>query len=45
MIADGRVRPVVHGTGARWTEAAEAHAQLEAGGVVGKLILVTPRAD
>jgi putative PIG3 family NAD(P)H quinone oxidoreductase len=39
MIADGRVRPIVHGT-VPLAEAAEAHRQLEAGGVVGKLLLV-----
>jgi putative PIG3 family NAD(P)H quinone oxidoreductase len=39
MLADGRVRPVVHARIAL-PEAAAAHAQLEAGGVVGKLLLV-----
>jgi len=39
MIADGRVRPIVHGTVAM-QHAADAHAQLEAGGVIGKLLLV-----
>jgi putative PIG3 family NAD(P)H quinone oxidoreductase len=44
MIADGRVRPIVHGT-VPMENAAEAHAQLETGGVVGKLLLVTsPRS-
>ncbi len=38
--AADRARPAAHGP-----RAAEAHAQLEAGGVVGKLLLVTPRAD
>ncbi|MDN5859289.1 MAG: NAD(P)H-quinone oxidoreductase [Pseudonocardia sp.] len=38
MIADGRVRPIVADT-FPITEAATAHARLEAGGVVGKLIL------
>jgi putative PIG3 family NAD(P)H quinone oxidoreductase len=38
MIADGRVRPVVAGT-FPIQDAAKAHATLEAGGVVGKLIL------
>ncbi|GAA4688887.1 NAD(P)H-quinone oxidoreductase [Pseudonocardia yuanmonensis] len=39
MIGDGRVRPIVH---ARFplSQAAEAHRTLEAGGVVGKLLLV-----
>ena len=39
MIADGRVRPVVHAR-VPMADAASAHAQLEAGGVVGKLLLV-----
>ena len=41
MLADGRVRPVVH---ARFPmdRAADAHRQLEAGGVVGKLLLEVP---
>jgi putative PIG3 family NAD(P)H quinone oxidoreductase len=39
MLADGRVRPIVHGT-VPMAKAADAHAQLEAGGVTGKLILV-----
>jgi putative PIG3 family NAD(P)H quinone oxidoreductase len=43
MIADGRVRPIVHGT-VPMERAADAHAQLAAGGVVGKLLLVTPAA-
>jgi len=38
MIADGRVKPVVHAA-VPMPEAAEAHRQLEAGGVVGKLLL------
>jgi NADPH:quinone reductase-like Zn-dependent oxidoreductase len=41
MIADGRVRPIVHGT-VPMAEAAQAHRQLEAGGVVGKLLLIAP---
>jgi putative PIG3 family NAD(P)H quinone oxidoreductase len=41
MIADGRVRPIVHGS-VPMTEAAQAHRQLEAGGVVGKLLLIAP---
>ena len=42
MIADGRVRPVVH---ARFplSEAAQAHRTLAVGGVVGKLLLVNDR--
>jgi putative PIG3 family NAD(P)H quinone oxidoreductase len=41
MLADGRVRPVVH---ARFPmdRAADAHRQLEAGGVVGKVLLEVP---
>lgn len=41
LVADGRVGPVVH---ARFpmSEAAEAHRTLDAGGVVGKLLLVAP---
>ncbi len=39
MLADGRVRPVVHER-VPLTEAARAHAALDAGGVVGKLLLV-----
>ena len=41
MFADGRVRPVVHAT-VPMDRAAEAHRQLEAGGVVGKLLLQVP---
>src|SRR5580765_68320 len=41
MIADGRVRPVVAGR-FPMSKAADAHATLEAGGVVGKLLLVAP---
>lgn len=41
MIADGRVRPVVHAT-IPMDRAADAHRQLEAGGVVGKLLLAVP---
>jgi len=40
MIADGRVRPVVHAQ-LPMAQAAQAHRLLEAGGVVGKLVLVT----
>ncbi|WP_219416656.1 NAD(P)H-quinone oxidoreductase [Pseudonocardia nigra] len=39
MFADGRVRPIVHDR-FPMARAADAHAQLEAGGVVGKLLLV-----
>lgn len=38
MIGDGRVRPIVHAT-LPMPEAAEAHRMLEAGGVVGKILL------
>jgi putative PIG3 family NAD(P)H quinone oxidoreductase len=41
MIADGRVRPIVEDR-IPMQRAAQAHARLEAGGVVGKLLLVTP---
>ena len=41
MIADGRVRPVVHAT-VPMDRTAEAHRQLEAGGVVGKILLEVP---
>jgi putative PIG3 family NAD(P)H quinone oxidoreductase len=41
MIADGRVRPVVHAS-VPMDRAGDAHRQLEAGGVVGKLLLSTP---
>ena len=41
MLADGRVRPVVHAT-VPMDRAADAHRQLEAGGVVGKLVLEVP---
>jgi putative PIG3 family NAD(P)H quinone oxidoreductase len=39
LFADGRVRPVVHAT-IPMSDAAKAHATLDAGGVVGKLVLV-----
>lgn len=39
MIAEGRVRPIVHGT-VDMPDAAAAHRMLEAGAVVGKLLLV-----
>ncbi|MHA6629070.1 NAD(P)H-quinone oxidoreductase [Pseudonocardia sichuanensis] len=38
MLADGRVRPIVHAT-VPMPDAAKGHAQLEAGGVVGKILL------
>ena len=41
MLADGRVRPVVHAT-VPMVRAADAHRQLEEGGVVGKLVLEVP---
>jgi putative PIG3 family NAD(P)H quinone oxidoreductase len=41
MIADGRVRPVVHDT-LPMDRAADAHRMLEQGGVVGKLLLAVP---
>jgi putative PIG3 family NAD(P)H quinone oxidoreductase len=40
MLADGRVRPIVHGV-VPMDKAAEAHRQLEAGGVTGKIVLTT----
>lgn len=40
LLAAGRVAPVVHGT-FPLTQAAEAHRLLEAGAVIGKLILLT----
>jgi NADPH:quinone reductase-like Zn-dependent oxidoreductase len=41
MFADGRVRPVVHDR-VPLPDAGKAHAQLEAGGVVGKILLPLP---
>ncbi|GAA4544421.1 NAD(P)H-quinone oxidoreductase [Pseudonocardia xishanensis] len=41
LVAAGRVKPVVHAE-FPMAEAAEAHRTLEAGGVVGKLLLVAP---
>lgn len=41
MIADAKVRPVVHAT-VPIEDAADAHATLEAGGVIGKILLLTP---
>ena len=43
MIADGRVHPIVHGT-VPMPDAGEAHAQFDQGGVIGKVLLVTPAA-
>jgi NADPH2:quinone reductase len=40
LLASGRVAPVVHAT-VPLTQAAEAHRRLEAGEVIGKLVLVT----
>jgi putative PIG3 family NAD(P)H quinone oxidoreductase len=44
MLADGRVRPIVHAT-VPMHKAGEAHRQLEAGGVVGKILLVNSGAS
>jgi NADPH:quinone reductase-like Zn-dependent oxidoreductase len=41
MIADGRVRPVVHAV-LPMPDAAAAHELFDAGGVVGKVLLATP---
>ncbi|MGH3584979.1 MAG: NAD(P)H-quinone oxidoreductase [Pseudonocardia sp.] len=41
MLADGRVRPIVHAT-LGLPDAGKAHALLEAGGVVGKILLTRP---
>jgi putative PIG3 family NAD(P)H quinone oxidoreductase len=41
LLADGRVRPIVHAT-VPMDRAADAHRRLEAGGVVGKLVLEVP---
>ena len=38
MFGDGRVKPVVHAT-VPLAQAAQAHQMLEAGGVVGKILL------
>lgn len=43
MIADGRVHPVVHGS-VPMERAGDAHTQLDAGGVIGKLLLTAPTA-
>ncbi len=42
MIGDGRVKPIVHAV-LPLEQAAEAHRMLEAGGVVGKILLSTGR--
>ena len=41
MIADGRVRPVVHATVAM-DRTADAHRLIDEGGVVGKILLEVP---
>jgi NADPH:quinone reductase-like Zn-dependent oxidoreductase len=41
MIADGRVRPIVHTT-MPMSDAAAAHALFDAGGVIGKVLLTVP---
>ena len=41
MIADGRVRPIVHAT-VPMSDAAAAHALFDAGGVIGKVLLTVP---
>lgn len=41
MIADGRVRPIVHAV-LPMSEAAAAHALFDEGGVIGKVLLTTP---
>jgi putative PIG3 family NAD(P)H quinone oxidoreductase len=41
MIADGRVRPIVHAT-VPMPDAGKAHALFDAGGVVGKVLLPVP---
>jgi putative PIG3 family NAD(P)H quinone oxidoreductase len=41
MIADGRVRPIVH-TVLPMSDAAAAHALFDSGGVIGKVILAVP---
>jgi putative PIG3 family NAD(P)H quinone oxidoreductase len=43
MIADGRVRPITHDT-VPMEEAGRAHAMFDEGGVIGKVLLVTPGA-
>ena len=41
MIADGRVRPIVHAT-LPMPDAAAAHALFDEGGVIGKVLLTVP---
>jgi NADPH:quinone reductase-like Zn-dependent oxidoreductase len=41
MIADGRVRPIVHAT-LPMPDAAAAHALFDDGGVIGKVLLTVP---
>jgi NADPH:quinone reductase-like Zn-dependent oxidoreductase len=41
MIADGRVRPIVHTT-MPMSDAAAAHTLFDAGGVIGKVLLTVP---
>ncbi|MDN5919585.1 MAG: NAD(P)H-quinone oxidoreductase [Pseudonocardia sp.] len=43
MIADGRVRPIVHERFSM-ADAADAHRRLDSGGVIGKLLLLNPDA-
>ena len=43
LLAAGQVTPIVHGT-LPLTQAAEAHRLLEAGAVIGKLVLLTELA-
>ncbi len=40
LVADGRVRPIVHAT-LPLAEAGEAHALMEAGDNIGKIVLTT----
>jgi putative PIG3 family NAD(P)H quinone oxidoreductase len=42
MLADGRVRPVVHAT-VPMDRAADGHRMIDEGGVVGKILLTVPR--
>jgi NADPH:quinone reductase-like Zn-dependent oxidoreductase len=41
LIESGQVKPVIHAR-LLMPDAAEAHRQLEAGGIIGKLLLLTP---
>lgn len=45
LVDTGRVRPVVHDRRFTFDEVGEAHALLEAGGVVGKIVLVHPEGE